>query len=59
MAYLKLGIGLVIALIVVMNLVMNTNTTGWNATVVVLLGLVGVVIAAAGIMEILGQSKIF
>ncbi len=59
MAYLKLGIGLVIALIVIMNLVNNTNTTGWDATVVVLVGLIGVVVAASGIMEILGQSKIF
>ncbi len=59
MAYIKIGIGLIIALIVIMNLVTNTNTTGWDATVVVLMGLIGVVIAASGIMEILGQSKIF
>ena len=59
MQYLKLGIGLVIALIVIMNLVANTNTTGWNTTVVVLIGLIGVVVAASGIMEILSKSNIF
>ena len=59
MQYLKLGIGLVIALIVIMNLVNNTNTSGWDTTVVVLVGLIGVVIAAAGIMEILSKSAIF
>ena len=59
MQYLKLGIGLVIALIVIMNLVNNTNTTGWDTTVVVLIGLIGVVVAASGIMEILSKSNIF
>ena len=59
MQYLKLGIGLVIALIVIMNLVANTNTTGWDTTVVVLIGLIGVVVAASGIMEILSKSNIF